>query len=422
MAKKMFTEAGLERLRPPENGRIELGDTVGPGLMLRVSETGVKSWSVLYKVKGEGGASPKTGRPLKGTQRRVSLGIYPILGVKQARDAAMDVLQKAFEGKDARVVRNAALLARNDNIVESVAKRFIDQDAKPNIESWKKIERAFELHVYPEWSERNIGDIRRRDVHELLDGLIAQGKAGTASDVRKHLSRLFNWAIDREIIAENPLSGLKRKDLQYRADAGRALTDEELRAIWKAADRMTYPFGPYFKLMILTGQRRNEWADAKHSEICSKRKVLEVPKARFKGRRDHFVPLSPLAWEIYAAAPRWNGKDPYVFSTQAGEAPISGFSKAKTYLDEMATAELRKALGDPEAVFAKYRIHDFRVTCESRLADLGFDQDVRDAVLGHAKVGLQRTYNKHDYADEKRRALDKYAEHIMGVVGEQFYA
>ena len=302
MAKKMFTEAGLERLRAPDSGRVEYGDTVVPGLMLRVSETGVKSWSVLYKVKGEGGASQKTGRALKGTQRRISLGLDPILGVKQARETAMDVLQKAFAGADARVTRNEALLARQSNTVEAVAKRFIDQDAKPNIESWSKIERAFELHVYPEWGERNIADIRRRDVHELFDALIAKGKTGTASDVRKHLSRLFNWAIDREVIAENPLSGLKRKDLQYKADAGRALTDDELRAIWRAANRMTYPFGPYFKLMILTGQRRNEWADTRHSEVCVKRKVLEIPKARFKGRRDHVVPMSSLAWSIYDAA------------------------------------------------------------------------------------------------------------------------
>ena len=101
MAKKMFTEVGLERLRAPENGRVEYGDSVVPGLMLRVSDSGMKSWSVLYKVKGEGGASPKTGRALKGTQRRISLGIYPILGVKEARETAMDVLQKAFAGSDA---------------------------------------------------------------------------------------------------------------------------------------------------------------------------------------------------------------------------------------------------------------------------------------------------------------------------------
>lgn len=415
--KKYITEVALERMRPPAEGRLELGDTVVPGLMLRVTAGGVMSWSVLYKVRGEGGLSPKTGRPLRGAQRRITLGTYPILGVKKAREAAIEVLEKAVNGADARKSRDAALVIRLASTVEAVTRRFIEQDAKPNIESWKKIERALDMHVLPEWGGRPIADIRRRNIHELLDGFIARGQPGTARDVRKHLSRLFNWAVDREIITENPLAGLKRKDLQYKSDAGRALTDPELCAVWRAASRLGYPFGPFFQLMILTGQRRTEWADAKHSEVCVRRKVLEIPKARYKGRRDHVVPLAPEAWTIYETMPKWNGLDPYLFSTQAGEAPISGFSKAKTYLDDLATDELRAATGDPSAVLANYRIHDFRVTCESRLADLGFNQDVRDAVLGHAKVGLQRTYNKHDYADEKRVALEAYARHIMEVLG-----
>lgn len=416
MAKKMFTEAGLEKLRAPTTGRVEYGDSVVSGLMLRVSDTGVKSWSVLYKVKGEGGLSPKTGLPLKGAQRRISLGVYPVMGVKKARETAIDVLQNAFEGTDVRVARSATHATRRTNTVENVARRFIEQDAKPNVASWRQVERALELHVFPHWGQRPIADIRRRDVHELIDGYIEKGLTGTARDVRKHLSRVFGWALDREIISENPLIGLKRKDLQYRADAGRALNDDELRAVWRGAERLGYPYGPYFQLMILTGQRRNEWAAARVSEICSKRKVLEIPKARYKGRRDHVVPLVPFAWEIFEAIPRWVGADPYLFSNQAGEVPISGFSKAKTYLDKLATEELRKASGDKPAILTDYRIHDFRVTCESRLADLGFNQDVRDAVLGHAKVGLQRTYNKHDYADEKREALKKYAERLKEIM------
>lgn len=414
--KKYFTETALERLKPPPTGRVEHGDTVVPGLMLRVTQNGVKSWSVLYKVRGEGGISQKTGRPLKGTQRRITLGQYPMMGVKAAREAAIAVLNQSVNGADARKERDEALAHRLANTVEAVARRFIEQDAKRNIASWKQIERALELHVLPVWGGRAIADIRRSDVHDLLNDIVDRGQMGTARDVRKHLSRLFSWAVDREILSESPLAGLKRKDLQYRADAGRALTDDELRAVWKAAEDMGYPFGPYFQLMILTGQRRNEWANAKLSEICARRRVLEVPKERFKGRRDHVVPLSDLAWSTYDAMPKWAGDDPYLFSTQGGEVAISGFSKAKVLLDKAATAELRKALGDPKARIANYRIHDFRVTCESRLADLGFSQDVRDAVLGHAKVGLQRTYNKYDYADEKRKALDAYAQHVMGVV------
>jgi integrase len=414
--KKFFTEVALERMKPPASGRVEYGDTIVPGLMLRVTEAGVKSWSVLYKVKGEGGESVKTGRALKGTQRRITLGTYPVMGVKKARETAIDVLDKAMGGTDARVVRDEAHKDRRTKTVEGVARRFIEQDAKPNVASWRQVERALELHVFPTWGQRAIAEIRRRDVHELLDGYASRGQVGTARDVRKHLSRLFNWAVDREIIAETPVAGLKRKDLQYRADAGRALADDELKAIWRAAGRMGYPFGPYLQLLMLTGQRRNDWADAKLSEVCAKRKVLEIPRGRYKGKRDHVVPLLPAAWEILKAMPVWEGKDPFLFSTQAGEVAISGFSKAKAQLDALALEQMRAATGDPEAVIPYYRIHDFRVTCESRLADLGFNQDVRDAVLGHAKVGLQRTYNKHDYGDEKRAALEAYAEHMMGVV------
>jgi len=252
--KKRFTEEGVDRLRLPDEDRVEYGDTNMAGLMLRVTSAGVKSWSVLYKVKGEGGISPITGRPRKGTQRRLTLGTYPAMGVKEARARAAKVLQQAMDGKDTRVELVEATTARTANSFEAIARQFIEQDAKPNIASWSKIERSFELHVFPKWEMRPIGELRRRDVHELLDGLAEKGALGTARDVRKHLSRLFNWAVDREIVTESPMTGLKRKDLHYDAEAaGRALTDIELKAIWRAAEATNYPFGPFFQLMILTG-------------------------------------------------------------------------------------------------------------------------------------------------------------------------
>src|SRR4029079_6664122 len=101
-----------------------------------------------------------------------------------------------------------------------------------------------------------------------------------------------------------------------------------------------------------------------------------------------------------------------------GRVPVSGFSKGKEALDELAQEYLRRELGDSAAVLRPYRVHDFRVTCETRLAHLGFNQEVRDAVLGHAKPGLQRTYNKHDYLEEKRQALQAYAEPLLVVLGQ----
>ena len=140
--------------------------------------------------------------------------------------------------------------------------------------------------------------------------------------------------------------------------------------------------------------------------------IVTVPSSGMnKSRRDHVVPLSDSAWETIDGLPVFNGNDYYLFSTRAGRVPISGFSKAKAQLDKLAL----KALGE-DAVLSPYRAHDLRVTCETRLADRGFGQEVRDAVLGHAKKDLQKLYNKHDYMDEKRSALAAYADHIMEVV------
>lgn len=417
--KRRFTEQMLERLRPPASGRIELGDEIVPGLVLRVTSNGTKSFSVIYKVPGEGGVSAN-GRLLVGRQHRVTLGAYPLLGLGKAREQARELLEAVSEGRDPRDERREANLLRHTNTVETVATRFIEQDAKRTVASWEKIKRTLDLHVIPVIGSKPIRDIRRADVHELLDELVAADKVGTAREVRKHLSRLFNWALDRELLTDNPVHGLKRGDLDPNAEAGRALTNDELRYIWRAAGDLGYPFGPWYRLLMLTGRRREEWAAARRSEIDLAERLHELPKERHKSRRGHVLPLSDPAWAIIDGLPVWAGEeaakanDYYLLSTNAGAGHIKGFSKAKTRLDKTALILMRKA--HPDAALAPYRVHDFRVTCETRLADLGFNQDVRDAVLGHAKPGLQKTYNKHEYLEEKREAMAAYGAHIMGIV------
>ena len=205
------------------------------------------------------------------------------------------------------------------------------------------------------------------------------------------------------MLPASPVAGLKRDDPKNH-EAGRALTDAELRKVWRAASSLGYPYGPLYQLLILTGQRRNEWADASRSEVQANERLLEVPKARHKSGRDHVVPISAAGWAIFEGLPVWQGNDYYLFSSSYGERAVSSFSQGKARLD----AALTKV--------APFRVHDFRVTCETRLAKLGFNQETRDAVAGHAKAGLQKTYNKYGYLDEKRAALDAYAAHIMAVV------
>jgi integrase len=128
-----------------------------------------------------------------------------------------------------------------------------------------------------------------------------------------------------------------------------------------------YPFGPFYQLLLLTGQRRTEWAAASRSEIKLDKRWLEVPKARYKGDRDHIVPLGAATLTIVEKLPVWSGNDYLLFSTKNGRMPISGFSKGKLRLDEAVRREMTSE--DPGSTLVPYRIHDFRVTCETRLAD-----------------------------------------------------
>ena len=415
--RKRFTQQGIERLRYDENvappsGRMEIEDEACPGLLLRVTPRNVKSFSVIYRVLGEGGTSPK-GRLLAGKQHRITLGGTPPLELTSARRQAREIITAATEGRDLRIERRENNLIRSVNTFEAVFKRFMDIEIVPNVEAWKNVDGVLRRHVMPAWDKMPVQDIRRSHIHELIDELVKQGKHGIAREVRKHLSRFFNWVVDREILLDNPIHGLKRGDLQPTEEAGRALGDSEIKLIWDASLRLGYPFGPLFRLLLLTGQRRTEWASASRSEINTDKRWLEVSKARYKGDRDHIVPLSGEAWSIIRDLPVWTGNDYFLFSSRDGKVPVSGFSKAKIRLDTEVKAP---QTNDGAAIeLAPYRIHDFRVTCETRLAQLGFNQDIRDAVLGHAKPGLQKTYNKHDYLEEKKNALAEFASHMMRV-------
>ena len=283
-----------------------------------------------------------------------------------------------------------------------------------NVGAWRNVDGVLRRHALPRWAKMPVQDLRRSHIHELIDELVQSGRNGVAREVRKHLSRFFNWAVDREIIGDNPIHGFKRSDLQNNDEAGPALEDNEIRWVWQATEALGYPFGALYRLLLFTGQRRTEWAASRRSEINSDKQWLEVPKDRYKGDRDHIVPLGENAWSLFQQLPIWPGNDYFLFSTRGGKVPISGFSKGKTRLDQEMSRSI--AAEQPGTTLTPFRVHDLRVTCETRLARLGFNQDVRDAVIGHAKAGLQKTYNKYNYLSEKREAINAYEAHIMNLV------
>jgi integrase len=399
--KRRLSEEGIKRLKPHKTRRLEFSDVVVPGLTLRCTTKGVKSFSLLYKLKGEGGVSPLTGKPICGQGHRITLGTWPMMRLKAAREKARGDLEIISEGRDPRPIRRQQIITHHSNTVEAVARRYIEQDAKPAVASWRKIERSLANHVLPTLGSKPISGITREMIHELLDGMADAKKPGAAREALKHMHRLFEFAVDRGIIGANPAHKLRRAELKPNGSARRNLSDEELRAVWAAACAMDYPFGPWIKMLMLTGQRRCEWAQARRADIDFDGRSFEIPAERFKSRRAHVVPLVGPALEIINGLPVLDGD--YLFSTRNGKKPIANFGKPKDRLDELAP-------------IAHYTFHDFRSTCKSRLAKLEIRPEVRDAVMGHALKGMDRIYLKHDFLDEKRAALDLYAKHLMEIV------
>jgi integrase len=417
---RRLTEEMIDRLRPPQSGRVEYRDDACRGMRLRVSDTGRKTFSVLFRVQGAGGVSPND-RPLAGKSRRMTLGVWPAMKLSEAREKARLALSAASNGDDPEASRQETIRHRHANTFGAVFERFIEREIRPSVASWKNVKRCLEIHTLDRWRAIPLPDIRRTHVHELLDELVAKEQLGAAREVRKHLHRLFSWAVDREIIIANPVAAIRRGDMQAQ-EAGRALTDEELAVVWHAAGQLEYPFGPYFKLLMLTGQRRSDWALARRVEINWEKRQLEIPSERYKSRRPHIVPLAEQAWEIVEALPCWAGDNAPLFLARSGASPISGFNTAKRKLDALAQCELRRRTGDPKICLENYRLHDFRVTCKTRLVDLGISGEVRDAVVGHAKRGLERIYNKNGYLSDKRHALQAFADHVTMIAGSEGHA
>lgn len=406
MPTRLFTDDVVASLPTPRSGRREIGDARLRGLVLRTTECGAKSWSVIYKVPGERGMSI-SGRPLKGRQHRITLGPFPLWNVAKAREEAAKVLARVEHGVDPREERREEAALRYGNTVADVADRMIE-DAKATVSSWSKIETTLTTHVVPRIGQRPIADITRADVEALLDTLKSERSVATAREVRKHLSRLLNFAHSRDLIAATPMAGMRRRDLQYQPK-DRVLNNAELKALWHSTDTLGYPYGPAIRLLLLTGQRKSEWLNATWAEIDRAERTLTVAAARHKSRRGHIVPLTAAAMAIVDELPGSRGA---LFIGRTGKM-ANGSSKVEARLREAMLARMQK--DDPEATLPMFTLHDLRRTCETRMAQLGVPQQVCEAVLGHSKPGLRRTYNKYDYLTERREALTMYAKHLEEV-------
>lgn len=392
---------------------FDVMDTVVPGFGVRISGTGRRTFILLTRFPGG-----------KSSARR-ALGEYGVLTLEKARQTARDWLELIRQGKDPkdegeRLQR--AELRNRANSFAAVAEDFI-ADKLPGERKGREVEKDIRREFLPALGRRPIAEITPLDVRAIVKAAKDRGAPYQAHNLLSTAKRLFAWAIDQHVygLEASPCDRLKPKAIiGEKVFRTRILDDDELRALWRGTRHMGYPYGPLFRLLALTGQRKSEVAEARWSEIDVKRKLWTIPAARMKADAAHVVPLSDEAIAILESLPRFNKGD-HLFSTTFGHKPVNGFSKAKDRLDRRMLRSWRamaRARGEDRrsAEIEPFVIHDIRRTMRTGLSALPVPDLVRELVIAHTKPGLHKVYDQFAYLEEKRQALKLWADRLREIV------
>ena len=254
---------------------------------------------------------------------------------------------------------------------------------------------------------RLIEEVRVPHVVEVRDGdrvrRRIRGGPGAAAEVRKWARAMFQFAMDAGLRPDNPFADVRNRDRQRRRD--RVLSMEELRAVWDAAGDIGYPWGPCYRLIVLTGDRRSEWARARWDWLTNDLTRLEIPASEYKTAKPQVVPLSQQARVVVATLPRGIA-GPCLFSSDGGARPVSGFSRAKARLDRLIAARL----GHP---LLSWVVHDLRRSMATHMERIGVEPHIIELCLGHALKGVAGTYRHYGYLPEKARALQAWADQLL---------
>jgi integrase len=393
MAKPLTVKA-LENLKPAGHRR-EVSDGGMPGLYFVIQPSGKQSWAYRYRFNG---------RPRKWT-----IGPCPAIDLRTARELAREALRKVAAGADPctekKAAKAAALVPTGLDLIETVTSRFVAQHAKRKLRpaTAREIGRLLEKEVVAPWRGRRLSQIGRADIHGLLDGIVARGSPVTSNRVLAWFRRMCAWAIERGLIEVSPCAGIRAPAAETSRD--RVLSDDELKAVWRAADALETPYNGFVKLLILTGARRSEVAGMCWKEVDLGAKHWTLPAARAKNATEYQIPLSDAAVQILQALPRIGDSD-LVF-TLSGRVPIRGFHNIKTRIDALMPA------GPP------WTLHDLRRSFASGCARLGIAIHIVEAALNHKSGsirGIAAIYNRYDYCTEKRTAMAAWARHVEAIV------
>jgi integrase len=407
MAPEKLNEETVKQLPVPGKGNrvtyfagaMVQGAKAPRGFGVRVTAAGARAFVLNYR--------------LRGREYRFTIGAWPDWSALKAVREARDLRQRIDRGENplddrAPVAATSSVAAVLDEFVARHVRNPRQPLRKRTVSAY---ESAFKRLVKPRIGKLSIYEVRRSHIIRMLDEIEDENGLVMADRTLAYLRKAFNWYATRDDQFNVPVvRGMARTRPKERART-RVLSDDEIRAIWpELAEAGT--FGTLVKLLLLTAQRRDEVAQMSPKELGAD-KVWAIPAERSKTKCANFVPLSRAALAIIEAQPAVGG---YVFPSHAG-TPFSAFSWNKAALDRaVLLAMQQQANGMEVAPIPNWTLHDLRRTTKTLMARAGVRPDISERVLGHSIAGVEGTYDRHHYADEKRDALEKLAEMIERIL------
>jgi integrase len=387
-----LTPGFIKKAALPEKGdRVLYWDTELRGFGLQVTKSGHRSFIIQYRFHGF-------------SQR---MATDSVLTLDEARRWAKKMLGQVANGinpLDKRREERRKARAAASNSLKAICEEYLHREGRKQdkLRSLERRRATLERLVFPRpIAAKPIGEVRRSDITRLLDQIADGSGEATADIVLALLRRIMSWHAARSDDYSSPIvRGMARTKPAERARE-RTLTDDELRAIWKAADGLGTPFARMVQFILLTAVRRNEAARMDRSEVAGDE--WTIPAARMKGKKDFLVPLTAAAKAIFAQLPVIGDAESGPVFTTDGRRPIAGFAVFKAAFD--------KACG-----VTGWTIHDLRRTARTLLSRAGVSVDIAERVLAHVIGGIRGVYDRHEFKDEKRGALESLASQIERIL------
>jgi integrase len=418
--RKALTDTFLRALKQPAKGRLEYADTSCRGLEFRITQAGARSWSYRYRA------------PVTGKLSRATIGPYPTISLSDARLRADELRKGVAGGEHPSETKRRAKREAPGRTFKALAERYLRECARRPYgkrlqakRSADQDERNLNLHVLPKWRDRDYAAIRRADVIELVEGLIAAGTETLANRVQSLISGVFSFAVDSDLIDANPCTRLKKRGRERVGD--RVLTDPEIRLFWaKVVKEPISPVtGAALRLELLTGARPGEISGIRRSELehldQPGKAVWTIPGERTKNKLPHMVPLESAALEIInariaAAAAGHKNDFPLFPARNKPEKSMTAHALARA-MSRMAEKISGAAAGVKSWKASRPTPHDLRRTFRTRLPQIGVPADIRDRLMNHipSDVGSKH-YDRYQYLDEKREALLSWQTALSGIL------